>query len=163
MFSLFHYLHTINHVHIVEYSNYSNKRHIWSCGAYWRGSTYQRDYYYYCFYLYHESGFQSHIYIQVNRLFTPVKKFKYKRDMPKQSAITCTKSTKKTQEEAVKQAQSQQYRHQSDIIDIPLLPPPSTPYLCHTPLQSPHFDSKQTNADIVGISQHLKSNIIYVP
>ena len=95
MFSLFHYLHTINHVHIVEYSNYSNKRRISSCGTYYRGSTYQRDYYYYCFYLYHESGFQSHIYIQVKRLFTPVKKFKYKRDMSKQSAITCSKSTKK--------------------------------------------------------------------
>ena len=31
------------------------------------------DYYYY-FYSYHESGFLNHIYIKVNRLFTPVKK-----------------------------------------------------------------------------------------
>ena len=82
-------------------------------------------YYYYYFYSYHESGFLSHIYIKVNRLFTP--------------------------EEAVKQAQSQQYRHQSDIIGIILLPLPSTPYLFHTPLQSPNFDSKKTNAYIVGI------------
>ena len=29
-------------------------------------------YYYYYFYSYHESGFLSHIYIKVNRLFTPV-------------------------------------------------------------------------------------------
>ena len=72
--------------------------------------------------------------------------------MSKQSAITRSKSTKKTQEEAVKQAQSQQYRHQSDITDITLMPPSLTPYLLQTPLQSPHLDSKQTNADIVGIS-----------
>ena len=72
--------------------------------------------------------------------------------MFKQSEIIRSKSTKDTQEEAVKQAQSQQYRHQSDIIDITLSPPPSTPYLFHTPLQSPYFDSKQTTADIVGIS-----------
>ena len=72
--------------------------------------------------------------------------------MFKQSEIIRSKSTKDTQEEAVKQAQSQQYRHQSDIIDITLSPPPSTPYLFHTPLQSPYFNSKQTNADIVGIS-----------
>ena len=72
--------------------------------------------------------------------------------MSKQSAITRSKSTKETQEEAVKQAQSQQYRHQSDIIDITLLPPSLTPYLFQTPLQSPQLDSKQTNADIVGIS-----------
>ena len=72
--------------------------------------------------------------------------------MFKQSEIIRSKSTKDTQEKAVKQAQSQQYRHQSDIIDITLSPPPSTPYLFHTPLQSPYFDSKQTTADIVGIS-----------
>ena len=72
--------------------------------------------------------------------------------MSKQSAITGSRSTKETQEEAVKQAQSQQYRHQSDIIDITLMPPSLTPYLLQTPLQSPHLDSKQTNADIVGIS-----------
>ena len=72
--------------------------------------------------------------------------------MSKQSAITLSKSTKQTQEEAVKQAQSQQYRHQSNILDITLLPPPSTPYLFHTPLQSPHFDSMQRNTDIVSIS-----------
>ena len=41
--------------------------------------------------------------------------------MSKQSAITCAKSTIETQGEAVKQAQSQQYRHQTDIIDINLL------------------------------------------
>ena len=82
--------------------------------------------------------------------------------MPKHSAITRSKSTKETQEETVKQAQSQQYKHQSDIIDITLLPPSSTPFLFHTPLESPHFDSKQRNADIAGISCHLKSNKIYV-
>ena len=71
--------------------------------------------------------------------------------MSKQSAITCSKSTKETQKKAVKQARSQQYRHQSDIIDIILLPPSLTLYLFHTPVQSPHFDTKQTNADIVGI------------
>ena len=141
MFSLFHYLHTINHVHIVEYSNYSNKRRIWSCGAYQRGSTYQRDYYYYCFYSYHESGFLSHIYIQVNRLFTPVKQFKCKRDMSEQSAITCSESTKKkTQEETVKQAQSQQYRHQSDIIDI-ILCHHRQPRIYFTPRCSLHIST----------------------
>ena len=46
--------------------------------------------------------------------------------MSNQSAINRTKSTKETQEQAVKQAQSQQYRHQSDILDITLLPPQST-------------------------------------
>ena len=66
--------------------------------------------------------------------------------------LTLSKSTKEAQEKAVKQAQSQQYRHQSGILDITLLPPPSTPYLFQTPLQSPHFDSKQTNADIGDIS-----------
>ena len=39
---------------------------------------------------------------------------KGKSDMSKQSAITRSKPTKETQE-AVKQAQSQQYRHQSYI------------------------------------------------
>ena len=82
--------------------------------------------------------------------------------MPKQSSIYRSESTKKTQEEAVKQVQSQQYKHQSDILNITLLPPPSTPYLFHTPLQSPHFDSNQTYADIVGISYHLNPNKIYV-
>ena len=72
--------------------------------------------------------------------------------MSKQSAITRSKSTKETQKEVVKQAQSQQYKHQSDIIDITLLPPSLAPYLFQTPLQSPHLDSKQTNADIVDIS-----------
>ena len=108
--------------------------------------------YYYYFYSYHESGFLSHIYIKVNRLFTPVKNFKCKRGLSKQSGLSRSKSSKETQEETVKQAQSQQYRHQSNILDITLLPPPSTPYLFHTPLQSPYFDSKQTNADMVGIS-----------
>ena len=84
------------------------------------------DYYYhYCFYSYHESGFLSHIYIKVNRLFTPVKKFKCKRGKSKQSGISRSKLSKETQEEAVKQAQNQQYRHQSNILDITLLPPPS--------------------------------------
>ena len=72
--------------------------------------------------------------------------------MSKQSPIARSKPTKETQEQVVKQAQSQQYRHQSDIIDITLLPPSLTLYLFHTPLQSPHFDSKQANAKIVGIS-----------
>ena len=54
-------------------------------------------YYYYYFYSYHESGFLSHIYIKVNRLFTPVKKFKCKGGMSK-------KSIKQTQKEAVKHA-----------------------------------------------------------
>ena len=71
--------------------------------------------------------------------------------MSKQSAITCSKSAKETQKEAVKQAQSQQYRHQSNILDITLLPPPSTLYLFHSPLQSPLFDFKQTNTNIVVI------------
>ena len=56
--------------------------------------------------------------------------------MPKQSAITRSKLSKGTQEEAVKQAQSQQYKHQSDILNITPLPPPSTLYLIRTPLQS---------------------------
>ena len=71
--------------------------------------------------------------------------------MSKQSAITCSKSAKETQKEAVKQAQSQQYRHQRHILDITLLPPPSMLYLFHSPLQSPLFDFKQTNTDIVVI------------
>ena len=70
----------------------------------------------------------------------------------KQSVFTRSKSTEETQEEALKHAQSQQYRHQSNIIDITLLPSLLTLYLFHTPLQSPHFDSKQTNADKVRIS-----------
>ena len=53
-------------------------------------------------------------------------------------------------------------RHQSNIIDITLLPPSLSPYLFHTPLQSPYFNPKQTNADIVGISWYLKSNKIYL-
>ena len=55
------------------------------------------DYYYhYCFYSYHESGFLSHIYIKVNRIFTQVKKkIKCKRGMSKQSAIARSKPTKK--------------------------------------------------------------------
>ena len=72
--------------------------------------------------------------------------------MSKQTAITRSKSTKEAQEEAVKRTRSQQYRHQSDITNISLLPPSLTPYLFHTTLQSPHFDSKQTNADLVGVS-----------
>ena len=71
--------------------------------------------------------------------------------MSKQSAITRSKSTKETQEEAVKQAQSQQYIHQSDIIDISMLPSALTLYLFHTLLQSAHFNSKQANVDIVSI------------
>ena len=59
---------------------------------------------------------------------------------------------------AIKQAQSQQYRHQSDIIGIALWSSLLTLYLFHTLLQSPYFDYEQTNADIVGISEHLKSN-----
>ena len=51
--------------------------------------------------------------------------------MSKQSAITHSKSRKETQE-SVKQAQSHQYRHQSDIIDITLLPPSLTLYPFHT-------------------------------
>ena len=72
--------------------------------------------------------------------------------MSKQSAFTRSKSTKETQEEPVKQAQSQQYRHQSDIIDITPLPSSLILYLFHTQLQSPHFDSMQANANIVSIS-----------
>ena len=72
--------------------------------------------------------------------------------MSNQSAFTRSKSTKETQEEAVKQTHSQQYRHQGDIIDITLLASSLILYLFNTPLQSPHFDSKQTNTDLVGIS-----------
>ena len=81
--------------------------------------------------------------------------------MSKQSAITRSKPTTETQE-AVKLAQSQQYRHQSDVIDIALLPSSLTLYMFHTMLQSSHVDFKQTNADMVGVSYHLKSNQIYV-
>ena len=111
----------------------------------------EQDYYYYYFYSYHESGFLSHIYIKVNRLFTPVKNFKCKRGLSKQPGLSRSKSSKETQEETVKQAQSQQYRHQSNILEITLLPPPSTLYQIHTPLQSPHFNSNQKNADITVI------------
>ena len=48
--------------------------------------------------------------------------------MPKQSAITRSKSAKKkknTQKEAVKQAQSQQYRHQEKWLAISIYRPPS--------------------------------------
>ena len=72
--------------------------------------------------------------------------------MSKQSAITHSKLTKEIQEKAVKQAQSQQHRHHSDIIDITLLPPLLILYLIHTRLQSQHFHFKHTNADIVHIS-----------
>ena len=72
--------------------------------------------------------------MKVYRLFTPVKEFKCKRGMSKLSAITRSKSRKKkTQEEAVKQAQSQQYRHQSDIIGITLLLPMVNPVLISHP------------------------------
>ena len=120
-----------------------------------------RKYYYHYFYSYHESGFLSHIYIKVNRLFTPVKNFKCKRGLSKQSGLSCSKSSKETQEETVKQAQSQQYRHQSKILDITLLPPPSTLYPIHTPLQSPHFNSKQKNADIavIFLALEFKQNL----
>ena len=63
---------------------------------------FQHYYYYYYFYSYHESGFLSHIYIKVNRLFTPVKKFKCKRGLSKRSGISRSKSSKEAQEEAVK-------------------------------------------------------------
>ena len=43
--------------------------------------------------------------------------------MSKQLGITRSKSTKEAQEKTMKQAQSQKYRQQSDIIDITLLPP----------------------------------------
>ena len=72
--------------------------------------------------------------------------------MSKQSAFTRSKLTKETQEQAVKQAQSQQYKDKSDIIDITVLPSSLTPYLFYTRLQCPHFDTKQKNADLVGIS-----------
>ena len=71
--------------------------------------------------------------------------------MSNQSAINRSKSTKETQEQAVKQAQSQQYRPYSDITDITLLPPSLILYLFHTLLLSRHFESKQTNTDIAGI------------
>ena len=57
--------------------------------------------------------------------------------MSNQSAINRSKSTKETQEQAVKQAQSQQYRHQSDIT---LLPPQST-RTYFTPRCSLHFST----------------------
>ena len=82
--------------------------------------------------------------------------------MPKQSAITRSKSAKETQEEAVKLVQSQQHKQQRDILDITLLPPRSTLYLFHTPLWSPHFDSKQTNADIVVTLLALEFKQTYV-
>ena len=72
--------------------------------------------------------------------------------MSKQSAFTRSKLAKETQEQAVKQAQSQQYKDKSDIIDTTLLPSSLTPYLFYTRLQCLHFDTKQTNADLVGIS-----------
>ena len=120
--------------------------------CYYYYNYYYRCYHYYSFYSYHESGFLSHIKIEVNRLFTPVKKFKSKLCMSKQSAITHSKLTKEIQEKAVKQAQSQQHRHHSDIIDITLLPPSLILYLIHTRLHSQHFHFKHTNADIVHIS-----------
>ena len=70
----------------------------------------------------------------------------------KQSTINHSKLTKEIQDKAMKQAQSQQHRHHSDIIDITLLPPSLTLYLIHIRLQSQHFHSKQTNGDIVHIS-----------
>ena len=72
--------------------------------------------------------------------------------MFKRLAITHSKSIKETQEVVVKQTQSQQYRYQTNIIDITLLSSSLTLYLFHTPSQSPHFDSKQSHADIVGAS-----------
>ena len=46
--------------------------------------------------------------------------------MAKQSVITRSKSAKETQEETVKHAQRQQYRHQSNIIDIVPMSNPTT-------------------------------------
>ena len=70
------------------------------------------------------------------------------------SAIAHSKSTKETQEEAVKHAQSQQYRHQGRATSFTLIccHKSLTLYPFHALLQFPHFQSKQTNAKIVGIS-----------
>ena len=46
--------------------------------------------------------------------------------MSKQSAITRSKLTKETQEETVKHAQRQQYRHQSNMIDLVPMSNPDT-------------------------------------
>ena len=46
----------------------------------------------------------------------------------------------------------EQYNSRQSVATI------TNPVPIHTPLQSPHFDCQKTNADIVGISQHLKSN-----
>ena len=62
--------------------------------CYGYGYYYYYHYCYYYFYSYHESGFPSHIQIKVSRLFTLVKKFKCKRAMSKQSAITSLESIK---------------------------------------------------------------------
>ena len=61
---------------------------------YYYGYCYYYHYCYYYFHSYHESGFLSHIQIKVSRLFTLVKKFKSKRAMSKQSAITSLESIK---------------------------------------------------------------------
>ena len=65
------------------------------CCCYYYYYYYCYYYYYHYFYLNHESGFLSHFYITVNRLFTPVKKFNCKRDMSKQSAVQNQNQQKK--------------------------------------------------------------------
>ena len=77
--------------------------------------------------------------------------------MSEQWAITSSKSAIKTQEKVMKQARSQQYRHQSNMTVIALLPSSLTLHISHTPLQSPHVDSEQANTNMVGIPQHCAS------
>ena len=91
-------------------------------------------YYYYYFYSYNDSGFLSHIYIKVNRLFTPVKKFKHKRSMSKQSTITRSKLAKETQ------------RRNLEIDPKPTIRTPEATSLallcCHHSYPCTYFDKK---------------------
>ena len=66
------------------------------------------DYYYHHFYSYHESSFLSHIYIKVNSYLHQLKNLN--------ATEACLDSRQlRAQNQQKKQAQSQQYRHQSDI------------------------------------------------
>ena len=66
------------------------------------------DYYYYHFYSYHEPSFLSHIYIKVNSYLHQLKNLN--------ATEACLDSRQlRPQTQQKKQAQSQQYRHQSDI------------------------------------------------
>ena len=85
---------------------------------------------------------------------------KDKRIMSKQLAVTRSKPKNKIQEEANKQAQSQQYRHQSDITDIALFPSLLALYKFHPVHIPPAISPCQLRAGICQHGRHFLALII---